>query len=182
VFLPLTAAQLLWINIVTDGPPALALALDRNPGVMRRPPRPGSARLLDGPSLRFIMMAATAQALIGASLLVGLPRLGYALPETRTALFLYEALVELAIVYPARKIVNVPLANPALHLAVAFGVALQGASILIPGLRSLLGLVPIDWLAAGLAVMAVGCGWAAAEFAARVSPGRRTPIVASQRT
>ena len=52
--LPLTAVQLLWINVVADGPPALALALDRNPGVMTRPPRPPSSQLLDAPSLRFI--------------------------------------------------------------------------------------------------------------------------------
>ena len=38
--LPLTAVQLLWINVVADGPPALALALDRNPGIMNKPPRP----------------------------------------------------------------------------------------------------------------------------------------------
>ncbi|HEU5090930.1 MAG TPA: HAD-IC family P-type ATPase, partial [Roseiflexaceae bacterium] len=39
-FLPLTAAQLLWINLITDGPPALALGLDpKSPDVMDRPPR-----------------------------------------------------------------------------------------------------------------------------------------------
>ncbi|WP_165247361.1 cation-translocating P-type ATPase [Paludisphaera soli] len=41
VILPLLATQLLWINLVTDGAPALALGVDpADPGVMDRPPRP----------------------------------------------------------------------------------------------------------------------------------------------
>ncbi len=44
---PLVAIQLLWINLVTDGLPALALALERpDPGVMRRQPRPPSEPIL----------------------------------------------------------------------------------------------------------------------------------------
>jgi Ca2+-transporting ATPase len=40
LFLPLLAAQLLWINLVTDGPPALALGVDpKDPDVMQREPR-----------------------------------------------------------------------------------------------------------------------------------------------
>jgi P-type Ca2+ transporter type 2C len=40
LFLPLLAAQLLWINLVTDGPPALALGIDpKDPDVMERAPR-----------------------------------------------------------------------------------------------------------------------------------------------
>jgi Ca2+-transporting ATPase len=40
LFLPLLAAQLLWINLITDGPPALALGIDpKDPDVMERQPR-----------------------------------------------------------------------------------------------------------------------------------------------
>jgi P-type Ca2+ transporter type 2C len=47
LFLPLLAAQLLWINLVTDGPPALALGVDpREPDVMEREPRPRGTGVL----------------------------------------------------------------------------------------------------------------------------------------
>jgi Ca2+-transporting ATPase len=47
LFLPLLATQLLWINLVTDGPPALALGIDpKNCDVMRRPPRARGAGVL----------------------------------------------------------------------------------------------------------------------------------------
>ena len=48
LFLPLLAAQLLWINLITDGPPALALGVDpKDPDAMaRRPRRSGSGILL----------------------------------------------------------------------------------------------------------------------------------------
>jgi Ca2+-transporting ATPase len=48
LFLPLLAAQLLWINLITDGPPALALGVDpKDRDVMKRLPRPrGSGVLL----------------------------------------------------------------------------------------------------------------------------------------
>lgn len=41
IVLPLLATQILWINLVTDGAPALAIGLDpADPGVMQQPPRP----------------------------------------------------------------------------------------------------------------------------------------------
>ena len=43
VVLPLLATQILWINLVTDGAPALALGVDpADEGLMKRPPRPRS--------------------------------------------------------------------------------------------------------------------------------------------
>jgi Ca2+-transporting ATPase len=47
LFLPLLAAQLLWINLITDGPPALALGIDpKDPDVMERAPRAHGAGVL----------------------------------------------------------------------------------------------------------------------------------------
>ena len=44
--LPLLPIQVLWVNLVTDGLPALALAFEHaEPDVMRRPPRPASEHL-----------------------------------------------------------------------------------------------------------------------------------------
>jgi len=45
---PLTAIQLLWLNLLTDGAPALALAMEKgDPDVMERPPRPGSEPIIN---------------------------------------------------------------------------------------------------------------------------------------
>ena len=60
---PLTAIQLLWLNLVTDGAPALALALEKKePGIMNRPPRPTAEPIIDRRMLRGFLIQATALA------------------------------------------------------------------------------------------------------------------------
>ncbi len=45
--LPFSPIQILWVNIIMDGPPAMALGVDRaRPGIMHEPPRPMDARIL----------------------------------------------------------------------------------------------------------------------------------------
>jgi Ca2+-transporting ATPase len=54
--LPLLPAQLLWINLVTDGFPALALATDPiEPDVLARPPRRPESQIMDRGFFRFVM-------------------------------------------------------------------------------------------------------------------------------
>src|SRR5690606_34537017 len=49
VVLPLLATQILWINLVTDSGPALAMGVDpETDDVMARPPRPPHERVIDG--------------------------------------------------------------------------------------------------------------------------------------
>jgi Ca2+-transporting ATPase len=49
VVLPVLATQILWINLVTDGAPALALGVDpADPDVMQRPPRPPGEGVITG--------------------------------------------------------------------------------------------------------------------------------------
>ena len=70
--MPLTVIQLLWLNLLTDGAPALALAMEKgDPDIMERPPRPKSESIVNS-SMRLGMVIQTiAQtgAVLGAFLL-----------------------------------------------------------------------------------------------------------------
>ena len=167
LLVPLTAVQLLWINVIADGPPALALGLDRNPGVMKRKPRSTSAPLLTRAGLKFILITGVMKAALGLLLFFGLPGLDYSGDETRTAVFLYESLAQLAFVYPARLITNRPLRNRVLNVIVGVTVLIQIATVANPGLRSILGLETLDQAAYGLIAVALLVSVAGAFASAR---------------
>lgn len=69
ILLPLSAAQILWMNLVTDGAPAVAFALGRStPGVMDEPPRRPDAPILGDTS--WTLVGVTGTVLAGVFLLV----------------------------------------------------------------------------------------------------------------
>jgi P-type Ca2+ transporter type 2C len=66
--LPLSAIQLLWTNLITDGAPALALGLEKGePDLMKLPPRPTKEPIINK-SMRVSLVLQTV-AITGASLL-----------------------------------------------------------------------------------------------------------------
>ena len=160
------------MNFVTDGAPALAIGVDRNVDLMRRPPRAPQSPLLDRASLRFVVLVGALKALVGGALLVVLPQLGVGLAATRTAVFLHTGLAQLLLVYPARHMGGRTRTNRALHAAVAASMALHLATLL-PPLRNALGLVALGARESLLVAGAIAITWAGAEAIARLRRGAR---------
>jgi Ca2+-transporting ATPase len=168
LLLPLTAAQILWINLVTDGLPALALSLDRTPGVMQQPPRLPNSPLLDPPSMRFVVGAGTLKALLALGLLGLVPRLGYDTDAARATAFHFMAIGQLLFTYPSRHTWTFPLPNPVLHAAVVLGIIIQLGAAWMPFTSTLLGNA---WLPAPLWALVFGTAvlsWGGAEIISRV--------------
>ena len=77
---PLTAIQLLWLNLITDGAPALALAMEKgDPDVMNYPPRPKTEPIVNGSMRVGIVVQTIAQTAVTlGALVIGL---GFALDQ-----------------------------------------------------------------------------------------------------
>ena len=168
LMLPLTAAQILWINLLTDGVPALALAFDRTPGVMQQKPRSADSPLLDQPSLRFVAGVGTMKALLALGILGLLPTFGYSLEITRAAAFHFMAIGQLFLTYPSRHTWMRPLSNRYLHAAVAGGVAIQIAAASVPFVSRLLGSAALPLELWGVVFVAALGSWGLAELTSRV--------------
>ncbi|MCK4283012.1 MAG: cation-transporting P-type ATPase, partial [Candidatus Brocadiae bacterium] len=171
--LPLLPLQILWLNMVTDVFPALALALERGEAdIMDRPPRPPESSLLD---------RRTVGSIVGYGLLITLAALtaffygrfvrGYQ-PVGRvdpaiTMSFLTIGLAQLFHVFNSRK-ERGPLrgrewfSNPYVLGALVLTVGLQLAAVYMPGLKTVMRTSPpaaVDWLVIGAcALMPLAAG------------------------
>ena len=158
-YLVLPAVQLLWINLLTDGLPALALGVDPGGDVMERKPRERIRGIIDGQMLELIGGVGTiATALMLGLLAVTLDGAGEMTDYAITMVFTGFVVLEFAKLYVVRWARDTPtLSNPYLGLAVVASLALQLAILYTP-LSSYFGTVALDaadWALLGF-VLALG--------------------------
>jgi Ca2+-transporting ATPase len=159
VVLPLLATQILWINLVTDGAPALALGLDpADDGLMERPPRPVGERVITpamwrGIVLVGIIMAAGTLFVLDASLpggfVDGSGDLRYAQTMTFTTLVLFQMFNVLNARSDDRSAFVHLFTNRWLWAALAVSVVLQVVVVYVPFLQNAFGTTSLsagDWL------------------------------------
>ena len=175
LLLPLTALQILWINFLGDGPTALALAMDRCRGTMQNSPRARDRSLLDGKTLRFVLLDGLMKGALGLGLLVLMPSLGSSLAATASSVFLYESIAKLLSAYPARKLGVRPARNPWLHGSVLVGVVLGLVCITFSPVRSVLGLVALSARELLLVFALLIVTWGSGELAAYLVRRSQTP-------
>lgn len=159
ILLPLTAVQILWINLLTDSFPALALALDKNKGVMNWNPMPRNYPLLDKGTLMFILAIGSLGGTISLTLLYILPYFDVDAVSTQTLVFTYLTIGQLLFVFPARKLVCHSEKNPYLLYAILLGVGLQICALTIPVISQLLNVTGLDYQLIFLVVLMCSVSW-----------------------
>jgi len=157
--LPLVALQILWVNLTTDGLPALALGVDpKAPDIMARPPRPPEEGVFTR-SVIALMVVITAYLTVGLIPLfhhyyhgylavMGDPELS--LTRAQTMVFVTLVLAELVIAFNCRSeyhslfTVGV-LANRFLLLATLISLGMVVVVVQWPPLARLFHAVPLGW-------------------------------------
>jgi len=154
--IPLRPIQLLWLNLVTDGAPALALGLEKgDPDIMKRPPRPVKEPVINwemqvGIAVQAIVMTAA----VLMAFVYGLRRYPNNLEGAQTIAFATLIMSELLRAFTARS-ERYPLhriglfSNRWMLWAVASSFALLLLVMYVPFLQQFFGTVPLslrDWL------------------------------------
>ncbi len=159
VVLPLLATQILWINLVTDGPPALALGVDpADDGLMEQPPRPAGEGILTNRMWRGIVFVGLVMAVgtlhvLDASMPGGFVEghgdLPYAQTRAFTTLMLFQMFNVLNARSDERSAFVHLFTNPWLWGALVGSVVLQVLVVHTPILQRAFGTVPLsvhDWI------------------------------------
>jgi Ca2+-transporting ATPase len=159
IVLPLLATQILWINLISDGPPALALGVDpADQELMKEPPRPREEGVITrsmwaGNLFTGIIMAVGTLFILDASLPGGLIEGSGNLRYAQTMAFTTVVFFSLFVVFNARSDKQSAFAglfsNKWLWGAVMLSLLLQVAVVYIPFLQqafSTVSLSPGDWL------------------------------------
>ncbi len=172
--LPILPLQILFLNLVTDVFPALALGVgEGGPTLMRQPPRDPAEPILARPHWRFILgLGAAIAVAVLAALALALHWLGLPGGQATTVAFLTLALGQLWHVFSMRDpesgwVANEVTRNPWIWGAIVLCAALLLGAVYLPALADVLALEPpgvAGWtlaFAASLFPFGVGQLWLA---------------------
>ncbi|WP_206797115.1 HAD-IC family P-type ATPase [Amycolatopsis sp. MtRt-6] len=181
----LTPLMLLWVNVIADGPPALALGLEpARRAVMHEPPRPPGAHILTG--RRLARIAGTGLLMTAGTLYAYQLGLDHGTATAQTLAFTTFVLYQLFNLFNVRDenaTVFGPLLlrNWRLWTATAAVLALQIAAVHIPAAQALVGttaLTATDWaVATALAATVLGFEELRKALRRRLTPSGHAPVV-----
>jgi Ca2+-transporting ATPase len=146
--LPLLPLQILWMNLVTDGLPAMALSIEpAERDIMQRPPRPPSERLFAHGMARYIVWWGLMMGVI--SFAVGYVAWRAGNPSWQTLVFSTLVLTQMALALAVRSehdsIVRIGLwSNKPLLGAILLTLVLQLAVVYAPALQHLFHTVALS--------------------------------------
>jgi Ca2+-transporting ATPase len=173
--LVLTPAMILWMNLVTDGLPALALGVDpKADDVMSRPPRGRDEPVIDARLVGSVFSTGMLMTVAGLVLFFRSFQATGELALAQTVLFTFLVVAELVRAYLIRRHYDLGvLSNPWLLAAVATSFVLQLAVIYTP-LSSVFRVVPLSmgaWGTVAAAVVAFAVASVALSFVVeRIAP------------
>jgi Ca2+-transporting ATPase len=152
--LPLTAVQILYVNLATDGLPALALAVDPpEKDLMKRKPRNPRTGIFTRPVVTLMLLGGVWSTIINLGLFNWALNSGRSLEQAMTMSFVSLVLIQFFKAYNFRSdrhsVLNKPFANKWLNLAVGWELVLLAFIIYLPFLNKAFNtyaLPPLDWL------------------------------------
>ena len=149
--LPLTAVQLLWLNLVTNGIQDVALAMEKvEDDVLERKPRPPDEPIFNRLMIQETLVSGGYIGLVAFSLyFVMINTFGMDENDARNLLLLQMVLFENVHAFSCRSetrsLLKIPLrANPLLILAVVAAQGVHIAAMYVPGLNDVLGVQPVS--------------------------------------
>ncbi|MDN5362482.1 MAG: P-type Ca2+ transporter type [Moorella sp. (in: firmicutes)] len=161
--LPLLPIQILWMNLVTDGLPAMALGVDnKEPDLMKRPPHPpGESVFARGLGWSMAILGFQIGLATLAVFILGLYLGDGDLPTARTLAFTTLVMAQLFAVFECRSEHLSPFAvgyfsNPYLVAAVAISLTMQLLVLYLPPLQAVFKTVPLNLFQWGIILLAAG--------------------------
>jgi Ca2+-transporting ATPase len=164
---PLTASQILWINLMTDALPAFSLALDRRPELMQDPPRAARAALLSPATQRFVLLNGLLLAAVSLATYAWWPQVGLPPEAAPTGVFFILLFGQLTLIDAARRERRTPSRNRFLQVALGISLLLQAAAYLTPALRVALDLQRLPAAAWPAILLAVTLVWTSSRLLTR---------------